>query len=244
MLTDVSVDAGHYQVRVWSKGQGEPLLYLHGVDGLPDGAPFLNRLAQRRHVYAPEHPGFGRSTGIDRIDDVLDMTLYYRDLIEALGLGSVSVIGHSLGGMFAAELAAICPQVVSRLILVDAFGLWIDEQPIPDFFAMGGRSLRARLWHDPESPLAQAAPAPAANGGSALDQAVTRAGNLGTSGKFLWPLPDRGLRKRLGRISADTLLVWGESDKLIHPDYAAAFQTAIANSRLVLIPAAGHSPML
>src|SRR5579871_2331150 len=95
-----SLEHGAFTVRVWESGAGRPLLYLHGFEGHAGDAPFLERLAQDRRVIAPEAPGFGESAGIEQIDGILDLVLVYRQLVEALGLGEVDLIGHSLGGMF------------------------------------------------------------------------------------------------------------------------------------------------
>ncbi len=243
-MNEVSVAGGRFSVRVWSEGQGRPVVYLHGYDGQLGDTPFLQRLAKTRQVFAPEHPGYGTSTGIDQIDGILDMTLYLRELLGALGLEKADVIGHSLGGMFAAELAAICPHSVDRLVLVSPFGLWLEEQEIPDIFVMSPNALQRNAWHAPEAPAAQAMLSRLANsegGGAAI---ITRAMNLSAAGKFLWPIPDRGLAKRLRLITAPTQVIVGESDKLIGRPYGEAFASQIPNAKLSVIGEAGHFPMV
>jgi pimeloyl-ACP methyl ester carboxylesterase len=240
----LSIADGAFDVRLWSAGDGPPLLYLHGFEGHPGDAPFLRRLAAGRRVYAPEHPGFGDSTGIEHVDDILDMVLFYRELVEALGLERVDVVGHSLGGMFAAELASICPQLVRNLVLVAPFGLWLEEAEIPDPFVMSPGQLQRATWHDPESPLAQPAPAAAVNGRSGIEATVRRAGNFAAAGRFLWPIPDRGLAKRLRFVHAPTLVVLGASDRLITRPYGEAFVSRLPDARLAVIPDAGHAPIL
>ncbi|MGH2584444.1 MAG: alpha/beta fold hydrolase [Dehalococcoidia bacterium] len=242
--SSLTVADGRFQVRLWRDGAGTPLLYLHGFEGHPGDAPFLTELAAGRRVYAPEHPGFGESTGIEQIDDIVDMALYYRQLVEALDLGEVDVVGHSLGGMFAAEFAAICPQHVRRLMLVSPFGLWLDEAQIPDLFVMSPGQLQRAMWHDPESGASQAALTQMSNGYSGIQATVKRAGNLSAAGKFLWPIPDRGLNKRIHLIKAPTLIVLGESDRLIPPVYGEAFRSRIPDAEIVRIADAGHAPML
>jgi pimeloyl-ACP methyl ester carboxylesterase len=233
-----------HSVRVWEKGAGEPLVFLHGYDGHPGDDSFLEGLAPGRRVIAPEAPGFGDSTGIDEIDDVLDMALFYRQLFEKLGLGPIDVVGHSLGGMFAAEVAAICPQVVKRLVLVSPFGLWLDEHQVPDLFAMSPTQLQRASWHDPESHPAQQALSRLPNGKSGTAAIVQRAMNLSAAGKFLWPIPDRGLKKRLPLIKAPTLVVVGASDRLSGPAYGEAFAARIPGAKLAVVEAAGHFPMV
>ena len=103
----VSVRDGMFSVHIRRGGSGEPLVFLHGAGGQGAIEPWMETLAQKYDVIVPEHPGWGESTGIDHLDDVIDMALYYHDLFDALGLASVNLMGGSLGGMFAAEIAAL-----------------------------------------------------------------------------------------------------------------------------------------
>lgn len=236
------------RVRVWVEGErggdAPPLLYLHGFEHHPAEAPFLQRLAQGRQVYAPEHPGYGGSTGMESMEGVLDLVLYYRQLIKSWGVETVDVVGHSLGGMIGAELAAICPQQVRRLVLADAFGLWIEEEQLPDPFALDPEELRQAKWHDP---AAAPDPEPSTIRRDPDDPSVAelaRFENLAAATKLLWPIPDRGLRKRLPLIEAPTFVLHGESDGLIPMAYAEEFARLIPDARLVRIAGAGHLPML
>ena len=234
---------GGCRVRVWSGGDGPPLLYLHGFERHPGDAPFLRRLAQGRRVYAPETPGYGESAGIETMDGILGLTLYHRQLIEAWGGERVDVIGHSLGGMFAAEFAAICPHRTRRLVLVDAYGLWLDEEPLPDPFVLSEKKLAALKWANLDAPPPEPsafAPDPADPTAAVLE----RSKNLGAATKFMWPLPDRGLRGRLPLIGAPTLVVHGADDRLVPPAYADEFARLIPNARPALIAGAGHLPMI
>jgi pimeloyl-ACP methyl ester carboxylesterase len=234
---------GALDIRVWSGGIGAPLLYLHGFEQHPGAASFLTRLSRNHEVRAPEHPGFGESSGFEENYDVIDVALYYRRMIESWKHEPVDVIGHSLGGMFAAELAALSPQVVRRLVLVDAYGLWLDDKPLPDPFALAPRDLESAKWHNPgKAPM----PEPSAfDGGDDVDAlAIFRAQNLGTAGKFMWPIPDRGLNRRLQYIKAPTLVVHGEADGLVPIAYAEAFARLIPNARVRSIRNAGHLPMI
>ncbi len=127
---------GAADIRVWTAGTGSPLLYLHGLERHPGDAPFLQALAKTHRVIAPEHPGYGESTGFEGMRDVIDVALHYRRVVESLADGPVDVIGHCLGGMFAAEFAATSPHLVRKLVLVAPYGLWRDDVPIPDPFAI------------------------------------------------------------------------------------------------------------
>jgi pimeloyl-ACP methyl ester carboxylesterase len=235
---------GPFNIRLWSEGAGTPLLYLHGWEGHPGEAPFLQRLAQNRQVLAPEHPGYGASTGFETIDNLLDLVLYYRQLVESWGAEQIDVVGHSLGGMFAAEFAALCPQLTRRLVLVDSYGLWLDDLPVPDPFTLAGPKLKAAKFANPDG-------APDPEPGIAVTDAddpnapmFDRLRNLSTATKFLWPIPDHGLRKRLPLIKAPTLVIHGTADGLVPVAYADEFGRLIPGAKVTKLEGAGHMPML
>jgi len=239
----VSVAGGQFKTDVIEEGKGQPVLFLHGTFGL-DADRFLNRLGDQYRVVAPRHPGYSGSTGSERLLDINDLIYYYLDFLDAEGLRDLPIVGHSLGAMFAAELAAVQPERFSKLVLMDSFGLWNPEYPVADFFAMMPRELGATLYHDPESPTAQAASKPPEENEAFIAYMLERAKSLATAAKYLWPIPNRGLNKRLHRISAPTLLIWGESDKLVPPRYGQDFQAGIKGARLELIKDAGHLPQV
>jgi pimeloyl-ACP methyl ester carboxylesterase len=243
MFSEMSV-GGRFKVRVWSGGSGTPLLYLHGFDGNPGGAPFLAELARKWRVIAPDHPGWAGSTeGSDELDDVLDYALYYRAFIEEHARGPVDLLGHDFGGMLAAEVAALSPQLVRKLVLADAYGLWLEEAEIPDVFIQSPKKLGALLWADPECEAAKQAVA-ALEGADPDVLALNSQQNQSVAAKFLWPVPERGLQKRLQYVKAPTLIIWGEKDALIPPTYARALQAALPGAKVELIEGAGHLPML
>ena len=226
-------------------GSGPDLLFLHGAGGIDAGNPFLAALEKKYHVHAPLLPGFGNSEESSEIRTMLDFTLHSHDVMSGLGLDQPIVVGHSMGGMIAAEMAAIAPNDIDKLCLISAAGLWLDEHPIPDVFAMMPYELPELLFHDPEAgAAAMTAGADFSDPEFLTAFLIQNARQLGMAGKILFPVPDRGLSERLYRIKAKTVLVWGESDKLIAPPYGAAFNKAIANSELVKIPEAGHMVML
>lgn len=244
-MTSTSLDIrniGTFTVDTWSGGTGSPVLYLHGFERHPGGANFLQRLSENHQVVAPEQPGYGKSTGFEHVQDIFDLVLFYRALIESLDVGPVDVIGHSTGGMVAAELAAISPHVVRKLVLVDAFGLWLDDQPSQDPFGVW-KVARAAKWHDvaaiPKPEPSNFVPDP----DDKFAEALFATQNLGTATKFMWPIPDRGLRRRMPYISSPTLIINGASDLLVPVAYAEEAARLIPNAELTIIDQAAHYPM-
>ena len=231
------------KIRVLEAGKGAPLLFLHGAGGLFSDNPFLDQLAGRYHVYAPELPGYGESTGEELLDDMLDFALHGWDVVQALGLERPHLVGHSMGGMIAAEMACIAPNDLSKLVLVNSAGLWIPEHPIADLFALLPFEFAQLLFHDP---VAGAALLTGGLDFSNLDAVaefyIGNARRMGMAGKILFPIPNRQVTKRLYRLQAPTIIVWGRSDKLIPPVYAEKWKQLIAGAQLRFIDAAGHMP--
>ena len=243
MKTQQKIGNGRFEVETQICGDGQPLLYLHGAGGLIGTDPFLEELGKDFKVVAPHLPGYGESSGGELIEDVVDACLFYHQLMDDLGIASAHIVGHSMGGMLAAELAALDVHRIKKLVLVGAAGFWLDQHPIPDPFAMGLPDLAAHLFHDPKSPLAQMFTTIPTDPQQLADMYVERTKRLTQASRFLWPIPDRGLKKRTWRITAPTLVVWGESDRLIPPVYAGEFTCHITNSRSVTIKEAGHMVM-
>jgi pimeloyl-ACP methyl ester carboxylesterase len=123
------------KIRVLEAGDGQALVFLHGASGVAEDSPFLAALARRWHVFAPLLPGYGDSEGSESLRDMLDITLHTFDVIDALGLERPILVGHSMGGMIAAEMAAIAPREIERLILIAPAGLWLDDHPVADVFS-------------------------------------------------------------------------------------------------------------
>ena len=230
--------------RLQSQGEGEPVLYLHGAIASKGRNPFLDILARDNAVYAPLQPGFDLVEGLDHVADVVDLALYYFDLLDELGLEQVKVVGHFLGGMIAAEMAALSRHYVSALVLLAPAGFWRDDSPTPDIFVMDDVQLRESMWSDPSSPSAlEALPEQESDEDRSL-RLQERSIDLTAAGKFLWPIPDRGLGRRIHRVKAPTLLVWGEDDRIVPPVYAEEFSTRLERARTVTLPGCGHLPML
>jgi pimeloyl-ACP methyl ester carboxylesterase len=237
----LDVAGGRRKIHVFEVGDGPPLVFLHSAGGLVEDSPFLAALAQRWHVFAPLLPGYGDSEGGEDLRDMLAVTLHSFDVIDALGLDRPILVGHSMGGMIAAEMAAVAPREIARLGLVAPAGLWLDAHPVPDLFSKLPHELPALLFHD--AALGERLMAP---GGDLADPKfleaflVRNARQLTMASKLLFPIPDRGLAERLYRIRAKTVVVWGEEDRMIPASHGEAFRDGIAGAELIRIPEAGH----
>ena len=159
-----------FEAKVKIAGAGEPVVYLHPAGG-PAWDPFLDALAEHHTVYAPDHPGTGDTAreAIHRVPGLWDLVLIYDELLDALGLDRVSLVGASFGGMVACEIAAHRRSAISALVLLDPIGLWRDDAPVAQYMTMTPEELASVLFHDPQSPAAQAALAlPASDGERAV----------------------------------------------------------------------------
>lgn len=233
------VQVGPITARVLVGGSGDPLLFLHGVAGCAwDG--FLDALAATHAVHAVQHPGGGEADDLAHLPGIWELVLFYDELLDALGLESVAVVGHSFGGMVAAELAANSPRRVTRLALIAPIGLWLDEHPIPDLAGMHPAKLPELMLADPTGPPAGAMTVPVDDPQARFEAAMRMAGIL----HFIWPIPDKGLDRRIHRVRSPTLLVWGTQDRFAHPAYGDAFASRLRDARLVTVPDAGHVPQL
>ncbi len=236
----VAVRGGMFNPPVFRAGKGEPILYLHAAGGIKGFTPDLEALAEHYEVIAPVMPGWEDTDGIQHIDDLWDLMYFLQDFCDAIGLKQTHVMGHSIGGMFAAEFAAARPDMVKKLVLTCPVGFWIPETPTADFFAMMPQDLVKTLFADPASPAVAMMMKPPANEDDLAQMMYLNSVNLSAAGKFIWPIPDRGLKKRIYRISSPTLILWGDSDRLTPPAYGDLFHSKIATSQLVTIKDAGH----
>lgn len=239
----VSIRSGVFRTQVLEGGDGSGLLFLHGSWGLA-WDNFLDSLSMSSRVIAPVHPGYGDSSGGERLLDLQDLVVYYLDLLDELGVENVPLVGHSLGAMIGAELAAIQPDRFTKLALIAPLGLWDPTRPVMDFFALEPKDVAPALFHDPEAPSAAAFARVPKEGEEMIAFMLERAKSMATAARYLWPIPDRRLNTRLHRIHAPTLLVWGRSDRVCPPGYSADFQRLIPAAEVAFIDQAGHMPHL
>jgi pimeloyl-ACP methyl ester carboxylesterase len=221
-------------------GKGKPVVFLHGVECRRGDDAVVAALAEKYTVVAPVTPGYADIADARELRDVHDLALHYDTLLEALGIDDAVLVGHSFGGMIAAEIAAHVPKRVARLVLIAPLGLWRDDDPVTDLPARLPHEVPELLWRGAVAkPAAGAAPANDAEG---LERMVTAMQGLATVAKFTWPIPDKGLRRRLHRIAADTLVIWGEQDAYIPARYADDFVAGIPRARKSLWPGSHMVP--
>lgn len=235
----------NFEAKVRVGGSGPPLLYLHPAAG-PVWDPFVEGLAERYTVYAPHHPGTGETArdAIYAVESLWDLVLIYDEILDALDLASVPVVGTSFGGMMACELAAHRPERVRKMVLLDPIGLWRDDAPVAPYMLLPPEKLVAVLYKDLSSAPVQAALRMPTDPTEIAHVTADLVWALGATGKFVWPIPDKGLKKRLHRVKAPTLIVWGEDDRLISSVYAKEFGDRIAHSRIEIIRDCGHVPQV
>ena len=226
---------------VLKKGRGAPLVFFHSHVGRHwDG--FLDALAERYTVYAPQHPGSENEAELMQLDAISDLVLYYDDLFAALKIDNPVLVGHSFGGMVAAEYAAYFNSKVHKLVLIDALGLWIDATPVADINGMADRKIPALLFADTSGSAAVDLFAMPSDPVAMAKTMVARISTRAAVSHFIWPIPDRDLRRRLYRIAASTLVVWGKADRYVPPVYADEFVAGIAGASKCAIDGAGHFP--
>jgi pimeloyl-ACP methyl ester carboxylesterase len=241
------------RVEILRLGDGEPILYLHGLADVhsvfapDDPPPALTHLATGREVVAPAHPGYAGTDDLGPHAEPEDYAFHLLDVIEHLGLDAVDVVGASFGGWLAAELALRHPQRVRHLVLVNPLGLHVPRTHTGLFFGaaaprgIGGfAEVRSMLFADPQSPVAR----------EALPDDMSRErqlrwfGGLAGAARLGWrgpQLQNPKLRDRLRRVTAPTLVLWGERDRITPVAHARVWETELPDAELVLVPDAGHS---
>ena len=219
-------------------GNGMPLMYLHGTDGLAEWPAMLDTLAGKFNVIAPDHPGFGASEIPGWIDDVSDVAYLYLDAIAKLGLSSLHMVGQSLGGWIALEMAIRSTQWLRSLTLISSAGIHVKGVPKADIFMIDPEEQARLAYADPKAGEA-AAERVAAD--KYQDLAIL---NRIASARFGWQprFFNPRLERWLHRVDVPTHVIWGEEDRIIPLAYGEAFHRLIPGSKLTKIPNAGHLP--
>jgi pimeloyl-ACP methyl ester carboxylesterase len=238
-----SVTVAGIDVHFYRGGEGPPLVLLHGGDPNPGWLQHHQALAEQCSVYAPSHPGFGHTPGLEWIASIGDMALFYLWFLEAVGLERVHLVGHDIGGWLAADMATACPQVVDRLVLIDAMGLKPQHGEILDIFLITLAEVRARAFFDPQ----QVPEWQQLYGPQPTPQETDRAeAALETSVRLCWKpyMHELRLPSLLPRITRPTLIVWGRDDAIVPLECGELYQQHIPGSRLTVLDACGHCPQI
>ena len=233
-----SIDVGGCRLAYRRGGKGAPLLFLHGTEGLAEWPEMLGRLARCFEVIAPDHPGFGDTRIPPFIDDISDMAYFYLDAMARLGLERAHLVGHSLGGWIALEIAVRSTARIASLTLIDAAGIHVKGVPKADIFLIDPEE-QARLMYADRARGEEAAERASAE--KYQETAVLNriaSARLGWQPRFYNPRLERWLH----RVDRPALIVWGADDRIIPPAYGAALHDLIPGSRLTVVPNAGHLP--
>ena len=236
-----TVRVGGSDVHTWVGGEGEPLLMLHGAGGNRGATRWMEQVATRHTVWAPTHPGFGKSGDAEWMDGVDDLARFYLWFIDAAKLGRPHLLGHSIGGWTAAEMAAMSPDALNRLVLVAPAGLKPERGEILDIFFHSPAELRELTVHDPKTvpewdALFGKAPTPAE-----LEIAER---NREMTARLTWKpyMHNPRLARFLPRVPNSALIVWGREDRVVPVECGELYQRALPNAKLAVLEKCGHLP--
>lgn len=228
-------------IRLLRGGTGEALVYLHGAAGGGRWLPGLDALSRHYTVYAPEHPGFGKSDDLPSVDNMTDLAFFYLDFLDQMNIESAIVVGSSLGGWLALELAVIAPQHVKKMILLDSAGIRVEGVTIKNqIFLMQPEEVLQALYLD-KSIAEQIAKISTAD-----PEAAEMAGRNRRMAARLAEHPyfhNPKLRKRLHRVKMPVLVMWGEKDEIFPINHAYEFIKILPDVVLSVIANCGHLPL-
>jgi len=235
---DIPTVADDLSLTVAEAGAGRPVLILHGGGGPATVAGLADHLSRRAHTLTPVHPGWNGTPRPAWLTGVDDLALAYLHLLRDRGLQDVLVIGSSLGGWTAAEMAVRdTAGLITGLVLIDAVGIRVPDETVVDVFALDPRGMAELTWHDPDRYFRDPAALPA-------EQRAVLQANMATLRTLAGgpAMDDPKLLHRLRRVRQPALLLWGADDRVVTPAYGAAYAAAFGDGRLAVIPDAGHLP--
>jgi pimeloyl-ACP methyl ester carboxylesterase len=231
---------GTVEVTFTERGSGQPFLLLHGGGGPQTVSAFADLLASKRpaRVITPTHPGFAGTPRLESLASISGLAQLYVALLADLGLRGVTVIGNSIGGWIAAEMALADTDRISSFVLVDAVGIVVPGHPIADFFSLTPRQVAELSYHDPDKfgidPSTLSPEAVKVMTGNRATLSVYAGTSMG----------DAGLSARLSAVARPTLVVWGDSDQIADADYGRAFADAIPGAQFQSLAGTGHLPQI
>ncbi len=236
--TSEFIEVAGCRIEVMRGGTGPTLLFLHGAGGASEWAPYMDGLAAKFEVIVPSHPGFGRSDTPEWLDNMSDLTFFYLDFLDQLDLREIHLVGNSLGGWLALEIAVRQTERLKSLTLVSPAGIHVKGVPKGDVFLWDTETRVRNTFHDQKLAEARLALEPSEED---ADRALK---NHFTTAKLAWQPrfynPD--LRKWLHRVRLPTMILWGAGDKIIPVAYGPAFRDLIPGAELRIIEDCGHLP--
>ncbi len=237
------VNIGGSEVHFMKGGVGEPLLVLHGAGGHRGWRKYNEALAQRFTLYVPSHPGYDRSQRPPWLETIPDMACFYLWFLDRLNLDRVRLMGFSMGGWIAAEMAVMCPHNLERLVLVGAVGIKPTEGEIADVFLITPQQVAQLGFFDPgqvpewselyERTLTD-------------EEKQTQESNREMAVRLCWKpyMHDPRLPGLLQRVDVPSLIVWGREDRIVPLNCGELYQRSIPGARLSIIENCGHSPQI
>jgi pimeloyl-ACP methyl ester carboxylesterase len=231
---------GTVRLTIDDRGEGRTVLLLHGGAGPQSVAGFADLLATTREarVITPTHPGFGGTSRPDGLSSIAGLAALYAELIVHLDLSGVIVVGNSIGGWIAAELALLTPSQIGRLVLVNAVGIDVPGHPVADISSLSLDEVMNLSYYDPEPFRVDPSTMPEAARAALAGNRTALAVYAGSS------MTHAGLAPRLGEITVPALVVWGEADQIVDPDYGRAYAAAVPGAAFRLLPKTGHVPQI
>ena len=240
-INDLDIAGTTTPVSYTERGKGHPFLVLHGGGGPQTVTGFADLLATEchAHVITPIHPGFGGTPRPDAFTTVGQLARLYTALLDRLDLDDVTVVGNSIGGWIAAEMALLDTTRISSIELVDAVGIEVPGHRVVDFFALTFPEIAQRSYYEPDKFLID----PSA---MTPQQQAVLAGNRAALSAYAddSSMMDPTLRERLSAVTLPIRVIWGEHDRIADPDYGRAHANAIPNAEFVLLTETGHMPQL
>ncbi|HTX29601.1 MAG TPA: alpha/beta hydrolase [Streptosporangiaceae bacterium] len=230
--------AGPVELTVAEAGAGRPYLLLHGGGGPQTVAAFAGLLSNQARVITPTHPGFAGTPRPDKLASVAGLAALYAALLDEMGLTDVTVVGNSIGGWIAAEMALVRSPRVGSVVLVDATGIEVPGHPAADFFSLTLDQVSQLSYHDPVKFGIDLATLPPAVQAAMPGNRASLAVYAGTT------FADPHLAGRLSGVTVPALVVWGDADRIVDPDYGRAYAAAIPGAQFRLLAATGHLPQI